>query len=67
MACKGICSRYKAKKSHAGTRYSSGQSRCQVCEIFIKFNGIYCPCCGYRLRKRPRNKHYKEKFREAIK
>ena len=27
-----------------------GQKRCQICEIFIKWDGIFCPCCGCRLR-----------------
>ncbi len=66
MTCKGICPRYKINKKGIGSRYSQGQSRCQVCAIYIKFDGLYCPCCGYRLRKKPRNKLYKAKFREAI-
>lgn len=67
MTCKGICSRYKTKKIGTASRYSAGQSRCQVCAIYIKFDGLYCPCCGYRLRKHPRNKLYKAKFKEATK
>jgi len=65
MTCKGICIQYKATLpvGHAG-RYADGQSRCQPCMIFIKTDGLYCPCCGHRLRKMPRHKFYKEKFRE---
>jgi predicted amidophosphoribosyltransferase len=44
-------------------RYSTGQKRCQVCEIFLKWEGLWCPCCGYRLRTRPRNLKYKAKLR----
>jgi hypothetical protein len=44
-------------------RYSTGQKRCQVCEIFLKWDGLWCPCCGYRLRTRPRNLKYKAKLR----
>ena len=54
MTCKGICIRYKAKKPRVGSRYSIGHKRCQVCEIFIKADGVYCPCCGYKLRTKPR-------------
>ncbi|HZC20317.1 MAG TPA: hypothetical protein VE223_01595, partial [Nitrososphaeraceae archaeon] len=44
-------------------RYVSGQKRCQICEIFIKWDGLWCPCCGYRLRTKPRNLKYKAKLR----
>lgn len=43
-------------------RYSKGQKRCQVCEIFINHEGKFCPCCGCRLRAKPRNKKYKFQF-----
>lgn len=64
MTCKGNCSRYKASKPVGAGRYASGQSRCQICEIFIKVEGLWCPCCGYRLRKKPRNLKYKKIMRE---
>jgi hypothetical protein len=68
MTCKGICLRHKVKKPTGGNtgRYSSGQKRCQVCEIFILWPGFFCPCCGYRLRTRPRNLKYKSKMKEAV-
>jgi hypothetical protein len=57
--------RHKAiKPAEGGGRYSSGQRRCQICEIFIKWDGLWCPCCGYRLRTKPRNLKYKAKLRE---
>lgn len=59
MVCKGICPRHKATKPIGIGRYASGQRRCQVCEIFIKWEGLWCPCCGYRLRTKPRNLKYK--------
>ena len=55
MTCKGICVRYKAQKPVGTGRYASGQRRCQICEIFIKWEGLWCPCCGYMLRTHPRN------------
>lgn len=64
MTCKGICYRHKALKPMGAGRYSSEQKRCQICEIFIKWEGIWCPCCGYGLRTRPRNLKYKAKLRE---
>ncbi|MFQ5941090.1 MAG: hypothetical protein ACE5KA_05260 [Nitrososphaerales archaeon] len=63
MTCKGICVRYKAQKPVGSGRYASGQKRCQICEIFIKWDGLWCPCCGYRLRTKPRNLKYKAKLR----
>ena len=50
MTCKGICIRHKASSNN----YANRQKRCQVCELFIKWDGIYCPCCRYRLRTKPR-------------
>ena len=65
MACKGICTRYKAQKpSWEWGRYASGQRRCQICELFIEWDGLWCPCCGYRLRSKPRNSKYKAKLRQ---
>ena len=65
MTCKGTCSRYRAKKPLNAGRYESGQSRCQVCGIFMMWEGRWCPCCGYRLRRKPRNLKYKEKLKNA--
>jgi len=65
MTCKGICIRHKATRSHhdGGNRYSTGQKRCQICQIFIKWDGLWCPCCGYRLRMKPRNLKSEVKLR----
>ena len=62
MTCKGICLRHRAPKPIQSGRYASGQKRCQSCEIFIKWDMLWCPCCGFRLRTRPRNSAYKERF-----
>ena len=66
MTCKGICTRYKAQKPVGTGRYASGQRRCQISEIFIKWEGLWCPCCGYRLRTKPRNLKYKAKLRARV-
>jgi hypothetical protein len=63
MACKGICIRHKAPVVSNGNRYPTGQKRCQICEIFIKWDGLWCPCCNYRLRMKPRDIHYREKLK----
>ena len=77
--CKGICKKFKVKKP-AGSRYASGQGRCQTCDVWLDHNGArlkdgspatkdslgwQCICCNYRIRQKPRNKVYKEKLRES--
>ncbi len=64
MGCKGICHKYKAIRTERG-HYQAGHKRCQVCEIFIKTEGIFCPCCGYRVRTKPRNSHDKKNLLES--
>ena len=62
MTCKGICIRHRAQRpaSYFG-RYATGQKRCQVCSIFMKWDGAWCPCCGCRVRTKPRNSKFKQK------
>jgi hypothetical protein len=59
MTCKGICVLYKASG-----RYATGHKRCQQCDLFIEWDGLWCPCCGYKLRTRPRKFKLKSKLRE---
>jgi len=63
VVCRGICNRHKARKPLDSGRYVVGQKRCQICELFIEWNGLWCPCCGYRLRSKPRNLKYKSRLR----
>ena len=60
MSCKGICIRHRATKLSNKMRYANGQKRCQMCDIFIKWDGIWCPCCGYRLRTKSRSGRLKQ-------
>jgi len=57
MTCKGICKRHKALRPADGPRrrYSAGHKRCAMCEVFIKWEGVWCPCCGSKLRTKPKN------------
>ena len=56
MPCKGICSDFAVKISRLkGGLYETGYKRCTGCDIFIKFDGKNCPCCGCMLRGKPRN------------
>lgn len=50
--CKGICKEYKVSN-----RYKDPENGyCAMgCGIFLRWEGIRCPCCGYKLRRRPRS------------
>jgi len=67
LGCRGECLKHKATGSFIGGRYKFGQRRCQVCDLFIVWDGLWCPCCGYKLRSKPRNKKYKQKLRDSKK
>ena len=41
-----------------------GQKRCQTCGVYLNWKDLWCPCCGNRLRTKPRNRIFKLKFRE---
>ena len=60
MSCKGICIRHKA----ASNNYANGQKRCHICEMFIKWDDLSCPCCRHKIRTRPRNHKLYEKLRK---
>ncbi len=61
MTCKGICIRHRAQRPAVSFgRYAAGQK--QVCSIFIKWDGLWCPCCGCRIRTKPRNSKFKQRL-----
>jgi hypothetical protein len=62
MTCKGICISHKASG-----RYATGHKRCQICDLFVQWDGVFCPCCGSRLRVGPRNTTNKAKLRKKTK
>lgn len=69
--CKGVCTNfeYETKKTVRG-KLREDYRRCSICCVFLKYEGIYCPCCGVRLKHSPRNncsrkRYYKTKY-EAI-
>jgi len=71
--CKGICKKYKAKRPLLKSRYSAGQVRCQICEIYLTADGVdsssgpeFCRCCNCRVRTKPRNSFLKEQYHEQM-
>jgi len=53
--CKNTCIKHRAKKQKLGY-YPTGHKRCLICCIFLKWDGLYCPCCGAKLSQTPKNK-----------
>lgn len=65
--CSDICKKHKPMEyTPSDGRYRNGQKRCQFCSVYMIWSGIFCPCCGSRLRSKPRNKKYKEQLRIAM-
>jgi len=63
MACKEICHKHKAVKPFGvNDRYGIGQKRCSTCEMFIKWGGTYCPCCGSMLRTKPKGTQQRQRL-----
>ena len=57
-SCKGYCKDYENSYSRKKNFYhDSANCRCSICDIYLKWEGNYCPCCGYRVRRRPRGSH----------
>ncbi|MFQ5496855.1 MAG: hypothetical protein ACE5DU_03115 [Nitrosopumilus sp.] len=63
MHCNRTCKKFKAKSnSPDGGRYEHGQKRCPECEVFIEWEGLWCPCCGRLLRTKPRARKLKRRL-----
>lgn len=60
-ACNGICKQYKATKSRDQNWYRPGIKRCTVCEIFIYWVDLYCPCCRVKLKVKRKDNNSKNK------
>ena len=63
--CKNYCQEQELKEKYhvmkSLGRFShdyrfQSHKRCSVCEVFMIFDGILCPCCRNRFRIHPRNK-----------
>ena len=67
--CRGLCVRYKVRKTKLAQSWYSiqGAKYCSRCGEFIKWEGINCPCCGGKLRTRPRTNLGIDKYRQRKK
>lgn len=66
VVCKGICVNHRALRPHGTdiSRYAKGQKRCQICCVFVIWSGLHCPCCGTRLRLKPRIMRLKQRLND---
>ena len=61
--CNARCKEFVAKKPlDGGGRYANGQKRCNICEKYMIWDGLFCPCCGNQLRQKTRNSDLRDKF-----
>ena len=69
-SCNNQCAVYQKHWSPImGSHYKLGFKRCSVCDKFIVWDGVYCPCCGARLGIKPKTKNglrYKSKIIEVF-
>ncbi|QMU55188.1 MAG: hypothetical protein GKS07_10025 [Nitrosopumilus sp.] len=52
------------KGKEDGLLVHAGRKEMTTCDIYIKWEGLWCPCCGYMLRNRPKGNQYKQRHRE---
>ena len=56
LHCKGFCKNISTSRGRCDpgiSPYDRGLKRCGTCEIYTRFDGWYCPCCGRKLGTRP--------------
>lgn len=62
MVCHGKCLYFNkeiiSKKTEAhSSRYEKHDSKyCRLCEVYLSYENVRCPCCSARLRYKPRQK-----------
>ena len=61
--CKGNCkTKFCLSIGDTLLRYNNGQKRCNICDVYFKWNGAKCPCCNAILHVRPRHSKAKKKY-----
>ena len=61
IRCKNLCERFKVLPTPFLPRYSRGYRRCSVCEIWLIYQGKFCPCCGGQLKTKPRHSKHRRR------
>ena len=64
--CKNTCTNgtFDHKKLVRGD-LKRDYKRCSKCSVFLKYEGVYCPCCGVRLKYSPRNNSSRKRYYES--
>ena len=68
--CRGICRQFKFERVRA--YYSEGAKLCKNCDgdsqfgVFIKYDGLRCPCCNGKLTSKPRQSDLKKKYYKSM-
>ena len=63
LTCKGSCKiQHEVKNVVRGEK--NGFKRCTICSLYIKWEGVYCPCCGVKLKMSPTNNKARKAYRE---
>ncbi len=51
--CKGTCTRKHGAKPSVGNCVNKLEwPKCKTCGVRMKWDGLFCPCCGVRMSKR---------------
>ena len=54
--CRDIHGQYAEKVAlRYGSPYDRGFKKCGHCDVYIRYEGVFCPCCSARLRDRPKS------------
>ena len=65
LCCKGTCIHdFTTKKVCRGEK--GDFKRCSICELYIQWIGLYCPCCGVKLKTSPTNNKARKAHRERV-
>jgi hypothetical protein len=65
MVCRNICERIRYELSFgAGGNYFDDKKYCRRREVYLYYNGFFCPCCGMQLRLTPSSRECKELLRK---
>lgn len=64
-ACKDTCKHYEIR-SIFNNVLPKDFKKCRVCYLQIKWEGVWCPCCGSRLSSRSRRNLAQNEHRKAM-
>ena len=64
MVCRNLCERLYSKIIVGTSKYEGGKKYCRRCEIYFLHDGLFCPCCGMKLRLSPTGKKDRERLRQ---